>query len=190
MRCAPHGSWIQLIAAEGHLATVRILLRRQRVAVRNNDVAIYTLSRSQTVAMSLEECWRFFSDPRNLAKITPPEMQFIVHSELPAEIHQGLMIRYTVAPLWGMPLNWLTEITQVERPEYFVDEQRVGPYRIWHHEHFFRALEGGRTEVRDLVHYVPPFGPLGALLHPLLIRPQLERIFAFREQALRRMAAE
>jgi ligand-binding SRPBCC domain-containing protein len=87
-------------------------------------------------------------------------------------------------------MSWLTEITQVQKPHYFVDEQRVGPYRIWHHEHFFRTIDDLRTEVRDLVHYVPPFGPLGALAEPFLIRPQLERIFDFREQQLSAMAAK
>jgi ligand-binding SRPBCC domain-containing protein len=140
--------------------------------------------------MPLEQCWRFFSDPRNLSKITPPDLRFIVRSDLPEEIHAGLMIRYTVSPLWSIPMSWLTEITQVEKPHYFVDEQRVGPYRIWHHEHLFRAIDAGRTQVRDLVHYVPPFGPLGALVEPFLIRPQLERIFNFRAQQLSAIAAE
>src|SRR3982750_2065558 len=134
--------------------------------------------------MSLERCWRFFSDPGNLARITPPSLGFKVESELPGEIYAGLMIRYTVSPLFGIPMSWLTEITRVDKPHYFVDEQRVGPYRVWHHEHFFRALDGGHTEVRDLVHYVPPLGPLGALLNRFVIRPQLERIFDFRTTQL------
>ena len=157
--------------------------------LRSFAMAIYTFARTQVVALPLEQCWRFFSDPRNLARITPPDLRFIVRSELPEEIHAGLMIRYTVSPLWSIPMTWLTEITQVQKPHYFVDEQRIGPYRIWHHEHFFRALENGGTEVRDLVHYVPPFGPLGALVEPFLIRPQLERIFDFREQQLTAIAA-
>lgn len=136
------------------------------------------------VAMSIEQCWMFFSDPGNLSRITPPSLGFRVESELPPEIHPGLMIRYTVSPLLGIPMKWLTEITQVERPHYFVDEQRVGPYRVWHHEHFFREVDAEHTEVRDLVHYVPPFGPLGALVNRLAIAPQLARIFDFREQQL------
>ncbi|MDQ6623176.1 MAG: SRPBCC family protein [Verrucomicrobiota bacterium] len=148
---------------------------------------IYTLKRTQTVALPLERYWRFFSDPRNLEKITPPTLGFQVKSELPEEIHAGLMIRYTVSPLFKFPLTWLTEITQVERPNYFVDEQRTGPYRLWHHEHFFRALDAGRTEIRDLVHYAPPLGPFGAVLNKLLVRPQLERIFAFRSAALEKL---
>ena len=134
--------------------------------------------------MSIGDCWSFFSNPGNLGKITPPALGFAVKSELPGEIYAGLMIRYTVSPIAGIPMSWLTEITQVQKPHYFVDEQRVGPYRIWHHEHFFQGIGAEQTEVRDLVHYVPPLGPLGALLNPWLIRPQLERIFDFREQQL------
>ena len=143
---------------------------------------IYQLERRQTVALSLDDCWRFFSDPRNLRKITPPAMNFTIKSALPAQVYPGLMIEYTVAPLLGIPLTWLTEIVQVAAPHRFVDEQRVGPYHIWHHEHFFRASSAGGTEVHDLITYVPPLGPLGAVLNALLIRPQLERIFDYRKE--------
>ena len=145
---------------------------------------VYTLERKQIVGMSQERCWRFFSDPGNLAQITPPTLGFRVLSEMPVEIHPGLMIRYRVSPLLKVPLTWVTEITQVRAPHYFVDEQRVGPYRMWHHEHTFRALDAERTEVHDLVHYVPPLGPFGAILNQLAIRRQLEKIFAFRERQL------
>lgn len=145
---------------------------------------IYHLERKQVVALSLPECWRFFSDPRNLKKITPPEMNFVIKSALPAEVYPGLMIEYTVSPFLGIPLCWLTEIVQVDAPHRFIDEQRVGPYRIWHHEHSFRVLPDGGTEVNDLVTYVPPLGPLGAVLNALVIRPQLERIFDYRRDHL------
>ncbi len=145
---------------------------------------IYTLHRTQTVRMSLEACWGFFSDPRNLEKITPPSLGFQIKSELPAEVYPGLMIQYTVSPLFGIPITWLTEIVQVNKPHHFADEQRVGPYRLWHHEHFFRALSEEETEVRDLVHYVPPFGPLGAILNGFIIRRQLAAIFDFRARQM------
>jgi ligand-binding SRPBCC domain-containing protein len=145
---------------------------------------IYQLERTREVPMTLEECWRFFSDPRNLEKITPPAMNFMIKSALPPAVYPGLMIEYTVSPLLGVPLTWLPEIVHVDAPHRFADEQRVGPYRIWHHEHFFRALPGGGTEVRDLVTYVPPLGPLGALLNRFVIRPQPERIFDYRENHL------
>ena len=145
---------------------------------------IYKLERTQIVPMPIEQCWRFFSDPRNLDKITPRSLAFRIKSSLPNSIYPGLMIEYTVAPLFGIPVRWLTEITSVDSPHRFVDEQRVGPYRIWHHEHFFRSLADGQTEVRDLVHYVPPFGPFGAVINALVIRRQLEAIFDYREQQL------
>ena len=98
------------------------------------------------------------------------------------------MIQYTVSPILGLPLNWLTEITQVDEPHYFADEQRAGPYRLWHHQHFFRERSDGSVEVRDLVHYAPPFGPFGAILNALIIRRQLAKIFDFRARKLEAMA--
>jgi len=141
---------------------------------------VYRLDRTQLVSLTIEDCWAFFSNPRNLEKITPPAMNFIIRSELPPEIYPGLMIEYTVSPLLGVPMTWVTEILQVNTPHYFADEQRVGPYRLWRHEHFFRATPEGKTEVRDLVTYAPPLGPLGGLLNRFLIRPRLERIFDYR----------
>ena len=149
---------------------------------------VYTFTRSQVVQMPLPDCWAFFSDPRNLEKLTPPELGLRVRSELPAEIYPGLVIRYTVRPLLRVPLTWLTEITQVRKPEFFVDEQRVGPYRMWHHEHSFRAVSSVATEVSDRIHYVPPLGPLGAIANALAIRRQLQRIFDFRRVQLDRLS--
>ncbi len=149
-------------------------------------MAIHTLRRTQIIPTSRESAWEFFSDPRNLAKITPPSMGFqTVTPDLPGRIHPGLMIEYRVRPVAGVPLTWLTEITHVTEGESFVDEQRVGPYAIWHHEHVFRDAQGGGVEMEDRVTYVLPFGWLGNLAHPILVLPQLERIFAFREEAVR-----
>lgn len=147
-------------------------------------MAIHTIERTQKLTATLEACWRFFSDPRNLAQITPPELGFEVLSELPAEMHAGLMIEYRVRPLFGIPVKWLTEITQVDAPNFFVDEQRIGPYRIWHHEHRFSDNGNGTISIHDKVTYMLPFGPLGELAHPLLVAPQLRRIFDFRTGAV------
>ena len=145
---------------------------------------VRVLESSQIIQASIERAWDFFSDPRNLAKITPPELDFTILTALPERVYAGMMIEYRVRPLLGIPVRWVTEITHVEAGKLFVDEQRIGPYRIWHHEHHFRQLGGGRIEMTDRVTYVLPFGPLGTLVHPFLVKPQLERIFAFRGKAV------
>jgi len=147
-------------------------------------MVVHVLRASQVVPAGLEACWAFFSDPANLRKLTPPALDLSLCAEPPPHIYPGLVIQYTVRPLFGVPVTWLTEITHVRPLEYFADEQRAGPYALWHHEHFFTALDGGRTEVRDLVHYALPFGRLGNLVHPFLVAPQLREIFAFREKAI------
>jgi len=147
-------------------------------------MAIHTLETRQVIKASLQQAWDFFSSPRNLSRITPPEMGFTILSDLPERMFAGMMIEYKVTPLFGIPITWLTEISQVREGEFFVDEQRVGPYAIWHHEHHFKDLGDGRVEMHDRVTYVPPCGLLGELVHPFIIKPQLDKIFAFREQAV------
>ena len=145
---------------------------------------VRVLAITQIIPGTLERVWDFFSDPRNLSRITPPQLDFTVLTELPDRIYPGMMIEYRVRPLFGIPATWLTEITHVESGKFFVDEQRIGPYRMWHHEHHFTALGDGKVEVRDRVTFVLPFGWLGELAHPFLVKPQLERIFAYREKAV------
>jgi ligand-binding SRPBCC domain-containing protein len=142
---------------------------------------IHVLETKQIIRASVERAWEFFSDPRNLSKITPPERDFTVLTALPERVYPGMMIEYRVRPLLGIPVRWLTEITHVEQGKFFVDEQRIGPYRIWHHEHHLKQLDSGQIEMTDRVTYVLPFGPLGDLVHPLLVKPQLAKIFVFRE---------
>ncbi len=148
---------------------------------------IHKLERRQIVNASLNECWAFFSNPSNLARITPASLDFRIVSDLPEEIYAGLTIEYRVRPLLGLSMTWLTEITHVVRPLYFVDEQRVGPYAIWHHEHHFRGLNDGRVEMHDRVTYRLPFSPLSEVMHPLLVQPQLAKIFDFRVEAVERI---
>ena len=98
----------------------------------------------------------------------------------------GMVIRYRLAPLFGIPLTWISEITHVQPPHYFVDEQRLGPYRLWHHQHHFRPVKGG-TEMSDMVYYSLKYGPLGRLMHAFFIREQLEEIFDFRQKTLEQL---
>jgi ligand-binding SRPBCC domain-containing protein len=143
----------------------------------------FVFERIQILPATLEETWRFFSDPANLARITPPAMDFRITSEPQGSTYAGQIITYTVRPLLGISMAWTTEITHVSRPDFFVDEQRFGPYRFWHHQHFFRQVEGG-VEVRDLVHYLLPHDQLAWLMNRLIVAPRLRRIFDYREQTL------
>lgn len=143
----------------------------------------FTLERTQTVPISLETAWKFFSNPANLVKITPPEMDFRITSPPQNDIYAGQIITYTVRPLFRVLVNWTTEITHVESPRFFVDEQRFGPYRFWHHQHHFREVAGG-VEIYDLVHYLLLHDQLAGLTNGVFVAPRLKRIFDFRRTAL------
>lgn len=140
---------------------------------------MYQLKRTQLVKTDPETCWKFFCAPENLRVITPAYMNFRVLTETPPEIYEGLMIAYKISPVLNIPLSWVTEITVVEHQVYFVDEQRQGPYKIWHHEHHFKVVEGG-VEMTDIVSYSLPFGFLGKFAHWLFVRKQLEGLFDYR----------
>jgi ligand-binding SRPBCC domain-containing protein len=147
-------------------------------------MAVYQLYEKMELPVSLEEVWDFISSPENLKEITPDYMGFIISTpKLPKKIYPGLMISYKVSPLLGIKMNWLTEITQVQEPYYFVDEQRAGPYALWHHEHRLSPTRQG-VLMTDLVTYRPPGGPLGDLAQRMFIRKQLDGIFRYREEAL------
>jgi ligand-binding SRPBCC domain-containing protein len=144
---------------------------------------LHRLDYSQRLALSPAAAWAFFTDPANLAAITPPWLGFEITGPLPAAIYPGLIVSYRIRPLGGAAVTWVTEITQLQPEEFFVDEQRIGPYRFWHHQHHFRPCTGG-VEVTDLVHYRMPFGPAGELCHRLLVERRLGTIFAFRRGIL------
>ena len=142
---------------------------------------MYTLKRVQKLPISLDEAWKFFSSPANLQEITPEDMGFDIISEVPVEMYEGLFIHYKVSPLFGIKLDWTTEITHIRDREFFVDEQRVGPYSIWHHEHHFKEIEGG-VEMTDIVSYQLPLGFLGRMMHPIMVKGRLNNIFDYRFQ--------
>ncbi len=144
---------------------------------------MHRLTTVQTLPISLEKAWDFFSNPQNLAKITPPDMNLIPTSPLPSETYPGLFITYKVKPLLGIPMLWVTEITHVRDQAFFVDEQRLGPYRIWHHQHHFKAVKGG-VEMTDIVDYRLPLGPLGVLMQKILVGNMLKGIFEYRTKRL------
>lgn len=144
---------------------------------------IHVLEQEQRLPISITEAWDFFSSPRNLDAITPPELGFRIESLRSESMHEGQIITYRVKVLPGVWIPWVTEIKAVEEGRSFIDEQRFGPYRFWHHRHVFEEVEGG-VLMKDLVHYAMPFRPLGELGHGLFVRPKLERIFEFRRKVL------
>lgn len=147
-------------------------------------MTVYQLYKELQLSATLEEAWEFISNPSNLAKITPDYMGFDIRTpRLPEKIYPGLMIAYRVRPLMGIPMPWLTEITQVSENSYFVDEQRRGPYALWHHEHWLIPGEYG-VLMKDLVTYVLPAGFLGTMAQRIFVKRQLEGIFQYREEVL------
>ncbi|HCY42040.1 MAG TPA: hypothetical protein DHV48_11905 [Prolixibacteraceae bacterium] len=140
---------------------------------------IYTLEVQQFLNISLAEAWEFFSSPDNLAKITPPHMGFIITSGTPAKMYPGQIISYKVSPFPGFKTNWVTEITQVTNQCFFVDEQRFGPYQMWHHEHRFE-VQGNGVLMTDRVSYKLPLGFLGRIAHAIFVKEQLKQIFSYR----------
>ena len=144
---------------------------------------IYTLRSVQKLPISPEEAWKFLSDPRNLKTITPDYMGFEILSGGDRPMFPGQIIQYLVTPVAGIKTKWVTEITHVKEGEYFVDEQRFGPYALWHHKHFIKPLDGG-VEMEDIIDYKLPFGILGQLSHPVLVKPKLQEIFDYRKEKL------
>lgn len=144
---------------------------------------IYKIHTKQSLPISKEEAWIFLSNPKNLKVITPDYMKFEILSGDDKEMYAGQIIEYIVTPVLGIKLKWVTEITHVVEGEYFVDEQRFGPYSLWHHKHFIKEIPGG-IEMEDIVHYKLPFGIIGRLAHPIIVKSKLKKIFEFRRNKL------
>lgn len=140
---------------------------------------IFTLHREQFIPSSIASVWAYFATPRNLNDLTPPDMAFEILAGADEPMYPGQIIQYKVTVLPGMRTIWLTQITHVQEPIRFIDEQRVGPYRLWIHEHRFQPMNGG-VRMTDHVTYALPYGPLGILVHKLFIRHRLEYIFDYR----------
>jgi len=145
---------------------------------------VYSLQATQRIPVNIQTAWDFFSKPANLNAITPKNLGFkIISSFHGEEMYAGQVMAYTVKPLLGIPLYWMTEITHVKDKIYFVDEQRFGPYSLWHHQHHFKQLNNG-VEMTDIVHYKIPFWFLGDIANSALVKNQLKKIFAFRYKAV------
>lgn len=140
----------------------------------------------QKINTDLDNLWKFISSPKNLSKITPSYMDFKILSKVPNEMYEGLIISYTVKPILGVKMNWVTEITHIKDKKYFVDEQRKGPYKMWHHEHILIETDNGII-MKDIISYIPPFGVLGQILNVFFIKRQVEGIFKYRTEVLNKI---
>jgi ligand-binding SRPBCC domain-containing protein len=147
-------------------------------------MAFYQFKKHQKINASIDKVWDFISSPANLKEITPDYMGFdIISEDLPEKMYAGMIISYMVSPILGIKTNWVTEITQISAKEYFIDEQRVGPYALWHHQHIIEPIKNG-VLMTDIVSYQPPLGILGALANSLIIRNKLKEIFDYRTKAV------
>jgi ligand-binding SRPBCC domain-containing protein len=141
---------------------------------------------SQTIPLSIDAAWNFFSNPGNLSKITPPWLNLKITSELPDIMYEGMIISYKVYPFLGIPSNWITEITNVKEKNFFIDEQRFGPYKFWHHQHHFKEVNEG-VVMEDIVHYAIPFDPLSRVLNNILVEKKIKKIFEFRKEVIKKL---
>ena len=144
---------------------------------------LYKLETKQFLPTSMQEAWDFFSSPENLKEITPDHIGFHITSKSPKKMYPGMLITYVVTPLLGIKMRWCTEITQMVENKYFIDEQRFGPYNMWHHQHHFKEVEGG-VEMTDIVTYGIPLGVLGQIANRIFVRKQLIEIFNYRSKAV------
>lgn len=150
-------------------------------------MSCYQITQSQKIPASIDAVWNFISNPNNLKDITPPFLDFRVTSDTNASnIYAGMIITYVVKPVFGIPVKWVTEITHVKEKEYFVDEQRVGPYKLWHHQHKLEPIDNG-VLMTDIVTYIPPFSYFGRLANRLFVRRKLGEIFQFRKIAFEKL---
>ncbi len=148
---------------------------------------MHKLERIQHLPIDIDTAWNFFSSPKNLSKITPDYMNFRIISNFKEDkMYPGLFIIYKVSPIFGISMTWITEITQISEKKYFIDEQRSGPYKIWHHEHHFKVTNEG-VEMSDLLYYKLPFGFIGKIINFLFVGKKVKSIFDYREKILNEM---
>ncbi len=151
---------------------------------------IYTLISEQILNIPINQAWDYFSSPENLSNITPDEMDFKITSDIGEKVYKGQIITYKVCPLPFLKTNWVTEITNVKENAFFIDEQRFGPYKMWHHEHWFEELENGKTLIKDKISYKIPLGFLGHIAQFLFVKNQLKSIFEYRYKTLEKLFNE
>jgi ligand-binding SRPBCC domain-containing protein len=150
---------------------------------------IYSIKANQTIPILIDEAWSFFSNPNNLPKMTPPWLNLEVISDLPDKMYEGMIVTYKVYPFAGIPSNWVTEITTVKEKKIFIDEQRFGPYKFWHHQHHFKEIGDG-VEMTDIVNYALPFNLFSKPINRLIVGKKVKEIFEFRKEVLEKLFSD
>lgn len=150
---------------------------------------MHKLNRKQKLPITLDEAWSFFSSPHNLNEITPPELVFEIISDVPDEMYEGLMIEYRLKPMLKVPVKWVTEITHIREKSFFVDEQRSGPYKLWHHEHHFEPVERGIL-MTDILHYEIGKSIFGYIAGEVFVHKKVKEIFDYRFEKLKAIFPE
>ncbi len=144
---------------------------------------MHQFERTQSFPISIEECWNYFSNPLNLKDITPPSLNFTMISLPSEEMYEGMIIEYTVTPIVNIKIRWVAEIKHVNKPNYFIDEQRFGPFKFWQHQHMFKEIEDG-VEMKDLIYYGLFFDHLSRPVQKLLVKKEIQQIFDYRQDVL------
>lgn len=147
---------------------------------------IYSLKTQVSIPANIETVWAFFSNPHNLSRITPPNMKFEITSDTTEPVYEGQIITYNISIFTGIKSTWVTEISNLSVNKYFIDEQRFGPYSLWHHEHHFTINEN-ETVMTDIIYYKIPFGFIGQFIHPFLVKPKLKNIFRYRTEIIKQL---
>lgn len=147
----------------------------------------YIFKRVQTLNSDIETIWSFVSKPENLEKITPDNMQFSILSKSNLEMEEGMLIAYKISPFLDIKTTWITMITNVKKNEKFIDQQVMGPYKFWHHEHKFQVISSNKVKMTDIITYIPPFGFLGDIANELFLKKKLNNIFDYRNIILNNM---
>ncbi len=148
---------------------------------------IYSLETKQIIDRPIEEIWSFFTNPKNLNQLTPSDMNFKILSGSSDDFYEGKIISYSINPFKFYNIKWVTEITTIKKNDFFIDEQRFGPYKMWHHEHHFIKNNDNTTTIYDKVIYKLPYGIIGKLSHKLFIKKRLLEIFNFRKKTIKKL---
>ncbi len=150
-------------------------------------MSMFQYKTEQFLPISIDEAWDFFSSPKNLATITPAELEFKILSDLNnEEIYEGMKIDYIVKPILKIPILWQTEIIKVNKGNFFTDRQLKGPYEVWEHTHIFKVINNG-VLMHDVINYQLPFGFIGNIAHALLVKKKIENIFTYRKNILEKI---